>query len=189
MVRACRDDPDLKAPPLPVPGITLFAAIEFGTERYRYPTNLPKVAATGGPQCHTLPNVPMDVAPPYVVADVGANPGAYGNQQLLINSDALKHCCLGPSPGRRETPRRSGNPDDERTRNHHQVRGLRDCDGATDCVLVLHFQPVPNRLDQRVFRSLQRRVAPQGRTDRTGRRHPGGHRQRASLCATTRRCW
>ncbi|MBV9321525.1 MAG: MCE family protein, partial [Mycobacterium sp.] len=44
--------PNLHAPPLPVPGITLFAAIEFGAERYRYPTNLPKVAATGGPQCH-----------------------------------------------------------------------------------------------------------------------------------------
>lgn len=91
--------PNLKAPPLPVPGITLFAAIEFGTERYRYPTNLPKVAATGGPQCHTLPNVPMDVAPPYVVADVGANPWAYGNQQLLINSDALKQLLYGPIAG------------------------------------------------------------------------------------------
>jgi phospholipid/cholesterol/gamma-HCH transport system substrate-binding protein len=91
--------PNLHAPPLPVPGITLFAAIEFGTERYRYPTNLPKVAATGGPQCHTLPNVPVDVAPPYVVADVGANPWAYGNQQLLINSDALKQLLYGPIAG------------------------------------------------------------------------------------------
>ena len=91
--------PNLHAPPLPVPGITLFAAIEFGTERYRYPTNLPKVAATGGPQCHNLPNVPVDVAPPYVVADVGANPWAYGNQQLLINSDALKQLLYGPIDG------------------------------------------------------------------------------------------
>ena len=91
--------PNLHAPPLPVPGITLFAAIEFGTERYRYPTNLPKVAATGGPQCHNLPNVPVDVAPPYVVADVGANPWAYGNQQLLWNSDLLKQLLYGPIDG------------------------------------------------------------------------------------------
>ena len=91
--------PNLHAPPLPVPGITLFAAIEWGAERYRYPTNLPKVAATGGPQCHDLPNVPMDVAPPYVVADVGANPWQYGNQQLLWNSDLLKQLLYGPIAG------------------------------------------------------------------------------------------
>ncbi|MGC2656280.1 MAG: MCE family protein [Mycobacterium sp.] len=91
--------PNLHAPPLPVPGITLFAAVTFGAERYRYPSNLPKVAATGGPQCYNLPDVPVDVAPPYVVADVGANPWQYGNQQLLINSDALKQLLYGPIDG------------------------------------------------------------------------------------------
>lgn len=102
--------PNLHAPPLPVPGITLFAAIEFGTERYRYPTNLPKVAATGGPQCHTLPNVPMDVAPPFVVADVGANPWQYGNQQLLWNSDLLKQLLYGPIAGPPRNTMQIGQP-------------------------------------------------------------------------------
>jgi phospholipid/cholesterol/gamma-HCH transport system substrate-binding protein len=89
----------VKAPPLPDPGIKIMFEVEWGAERYRYPSNLPKVAATGGPQCLELPLVPNDVAPPYVVADVGANPWQYGNQQLLINSDALKQLLYGPLDG------------------------------------------------------------------------------------------
>ncbi|HZU49521.1 MAG TPA: MCE family protein [Mycobacterium sp.] len=88
-----------KVPPLDVPGVKVLVSFYFGAERFRYPTNLPKVAATGGPQCHDLPVVPPDVAPPYVVADVGANPWQYGNQQLLINSDGLKQLLYGPIDG------------------------------------------------------------------------------------------
>ena len=101
---------NLKAPPLAVPGIILSTGFEFGTERYRYPVNLPKVAATGGPQCHTLPNVPPDVAPPYVVADVGANPWQYGNQQLLLNSDLLKQLLYGPIAGPPRNTMQIGHP-------------------------------------------------------------------------------
>jgi phospholipid/cholesterol/gamma-HCH transport system substrate-binding protein len=86
-------------PPLDVPGVKVLVSFYFGAERFRYPTNLPKVAATGGPQCHDLPVVPPDVAPPYVVADVGANPWQYGNQQLLLNSDGLKQLLYGPIDG------------------------------------------------------------------------------------------
>ncbi len=89
----------VKAPPLPDPGIKILFSIQWGAERYRYPSNLPKVSATGGPQCENLPLVPPDVAPPYVVADVGANPWQYGNQQVLINSDALKQLLYGPIDG------------------------------------------------------------------------------------------
>ncbi len=89
----------LKATPLPDPGIKILFSVQWGAERYRYPSNLPKVAATGGPHCLELPLVPPDVAPPYVVADVGANPWQYGNQQLLINSDALKQLLYGPIDG------------------------------------------------------------------------------------------
>jgi phospholipid/cholesterol/gamma-HCH transport system substrate-binding protein len=71
----------------------------FGAERYRYPSNLPKVAASGGPQCQNLPDVPYDKAPEFVIADVGANPQEYGNQQLLWNSDALKQLLYGPIDG------------------------------------------------------------------------------------------
>lgn len=89
----------LKDPPLNVPGIPLTIGFQFGSERYRYPANLPKVAATGGPQCVGLPNLGVDNAPPYVVADVGANPWQYGNQQLLLNSDFLKQLLYGPLDG------------------------------------------------------------------------------------------
>ncbi len=89
----------VKAPPLQAPGIQVLASFEFGAERYRYPVNLPKVAATGGPQCEELPLEPPDVAPAYVIADVGANPWQYGNPQLLINSDALKQLLYGPLDG------------------------------------------------------------------------------------------
>ncbi|WP_082995788.1 MCE family protein [Mycobacterium alsense] len=90
---------NLKAPDLPEPMVKVTVYVGFGTERYRYPDNLPKVAATGGPQCHDLPNVPFDAAPPFVVADVGSNPVQYSNQQLLINSDALKQMLYGPIAG------------------------------------------------------------------------------------------
>jgi phospholipid/cholesterol/gamma-HCH transport system substrate-binding protein len=90
---------NLHSPPLPEPTIKVLVYIGFGAERYRYPTHLPKVAATGGPQCQDLPVVPFDVSPPFVVADVGANPMEYGNPQLLWNSDALKQLLYGPIAG------------------------------------------------------------------------------------------
>jgi phospholipid/cholesterol/gamma-HCH transport system substrate-binding protein len=90
---------NLHAPNLPEPMIKVSVFIGFGAERYRYPTDLPKVAATGGPQCQDLPVVPFDAAPPFVVADVGSNPMEYGNPQLLWNSDALKQLLYGPIAG------------------------------------------------------------------------------------------
>jgi phospholipid/cholesterol/gamma-HCH transport system substrate-binding protein len=91
--------PNLHAPPLPEPTIKVLVYLGFGAERYRYPTHLPKVAATGGPQCHDLPVVPFDVSPPFVVSDVGANPMEYGNPNLMINSDGLKQLLYGPIAG------------------------------------------------------------------------------------------
>ncbi len=90
---------NLHAPNLPEPMLKVIVYLGFGAERYRYPSNLPKVAATGGPQCQDLPLVPFDAAPPFVVADVGANPQEYGNPQLLLNSDGLKQLLYGPIDG------------------------------------------------------------------------------------------
>ena len=98
------------AAPLLKPGVDVLIGFEFGAERYRYPANLPRVGATGGPQCHDLPVVPFDVAPPYVVADVGANPFQYGNPQLLINSDALKQLLYGPLDGPPRNTMQIGQP-------------------------------------------------------------------------------
>ncbi len=79
------------------------AGITLGVERYRWPQDLPKVAASSGGRsfCRELglPNVPPEFRPPFLVGDVGANPFKYGNQGLLLNSDALKQWLFGPIPG------------------------------------------------------------------------------------------
>lgn len=97
--------PLANGPGLPVPGAVLLQGFFLGRERYRYPSNLPKVAATGGPQCTDLPNVAYEQRPPYVVTDIGANQAQYGNQGILLNSDGLKQALFGPIDGPpRNTP-------------------------------------------------------------------------------------
>ncbi len=96
--------------PLAEPSINITASLTWGGERYRYPTNLPKVAATGGPQCNGLPRLPFNTHPKLLVTDIGANPAQYGNQQLLINSDLLKQLLYGPIAGPPRNPQQIGQP-------------------------------------------------------------------------------
>ncbi len=91
--------PLANGPGLPVPGAVLLQGFFLGRERYRYPGNLPKVAAKGGPQCAALPNVAYEQRPPYIVTDIGANQAQYGNQGILLNSDGLKQLLFGPLDG------------------------------------------------------------------------------------------
>jgi virulence factor Mce-like protein len=84
--------PLANGPGLAMPGATLLQGFFLGRERYRYPGNLPKVAAKGGPQC-------TDQRPPYVVTDIGANQAQYGNQGILLNSEGLKQALFGPLDG------------------------------------------------------------------------------------------
>ncbi|WP_197380301.1 MCE family protein [Mycolicibacterium mengxianglii] len=94
-----------KQPPAPDPGVAVNVAFTLGIERYRYPSGLPKVAASGGPQCMSLPRVPFGTRVPYLVTDTGANPWQYGNQGILLNSDGLKQMLFGPLDGPpRNTP-------------------------------------------------------------------------------------
>ena len=86
-------------PPQKEPGVYASANFVWAGERYRYPTNLPKVAATGGPQCLELPNHAFNTFSKYLVTDDGANPWVYGNPQILINSDVLKQLLYGPIAG------------------------------------------------------------------------------------------
>lgn len=97
-------------PGLPVPGAVLLQGFFLGRERYRYPDNLPKVAAKGGPQCQDLPNVGYEVRPPYIVTDIGANQAQYGNQGILLNSDALKQALFGPLAGPPRNTAQMGQP-------------------------------------------------------------------------------
>ena len=97
-------------PGLPLPGAVLLQSFFLGRERYRYPANLPKVAATGGPQCTDLPKVPFETSPPFVVSDIGANPAQYGNQGILLNSDGLKQALFGPLDGPPRNTAQIGQP-------------------------------------------------------------------------------
>lgn len=99
-----------KAPGTPLPGGVLLQSIVLGQERYRYPQNLPKVAATGGPQCTDLPKVPFQKSPPFVIADVNANPAQYGNEGILLNSDGLKQALFGPIDGPPRNSAQVGQP-------------------------------------------------------------------------------
>ena len=87
--------------PLHLPGIVVSAGLTLGVERYRYPADLPKVAAKGGPYCKELglPDVQPEVRAPFIVADVGSNPQRYGNQGILLDSEGLKNWLFGPIDG------------------------------------------------------------------------------------------
>ncbi|WP_233147973.1 MCE family protein [Mycobacterium sp. IS-836] len=104
--------PMAKNPPPPEPGVVVSVSFTLGIERYRYPGHLPKVSAKGGPHCadQQLPVVPPNTAPPFVVADVGANPWQYGNQGILLNSDGLKQLLYGPIDGPPRNSAQIGQP-------------------------------------------------------------------------------
>jgi phospholipid/cholesterol/gamma-HCH transport system substrate-binding protein len=97
-----------KTPPLAEPSINITAALTWGGERYRYPQNLPKVAATGGPRCMGMPKLPFNTKAKLLVADTGANPVQYGNPQLLLNFDGLKQLLYGPIDGPPRNPQQVG---------------------------------------------------------------------------------
>jgi phospholipid/cholesterol/gamma-HCH transport system substrate-binding protein len=97
-----------KTPPLAEPSINIAASLTWGGERYRYPQNLPKVAATGGPRCMGLPKLPFNSKAKLLVADTGANPVGYGNPQLLLNFDGLKQLLYGPIDGPPRNPAQVG---------------------------------------------------------------------------------
>jgi phospholipid/cholesterol/gamma-HCH transport system substrate-binding protein len=81
--------------------ILVSSSLTLGVERYRYPEDLPKVAAKGGTYCKELglPEQPPEFRPPIIISDVGSNPMKYGNQGILLNSDALKQWLFGPLAG------------------------------------------------------------------------------------------
>ncbi|MCK0175465.1 MCE family protein [Mycolicibacterium sp. F2034L] len=102
--------PLAKGPPPPVPGVLLLDSFVLGTERYRYPQNLPKVAARGGPQCAGLPDVGYENRAPFVVSDIDADPAQYGNQGIVLNSDGLKQMLFGPIDGPPRNTAQIGQP-------------------------------------------------------------------------------
>ncbi|WP_428847377.1 MCE family protein [Mycolicibacterium cosmeticum] len=97
-------------PPSPDPGVQVSVAFTLGIERYRYPQNLPKVAAKGGPHCMGLPYIGFGNRAKYLVTDTDANPWQYGNQGILLNSDGLKQLLFGPLDGPPRNTTQVGQP-------------------------------------------------------------------------------
>jgi phospholipid/cholesterol/gamma-HCH transport system substrate-binding protein len=96
--------------PLKDPGVMVLAGFLWGQDRYRYPGDLPKVAAEGGPQCTGLPNLPFEGVPPFVVTDTGTNPWKYGNRGIVLNSDGLKRILFGEIDGPPRNSAQIGQP-------------------------------------------------------------------------------
>jgi virulence factor Mce-like protein len=100
------------ARPAEYPGVYTLSSFLWGAERYRYPQDLPKVAAKGGPHCADvgMPFLPFEARAPYVLADDGTNPFRYGNQGVLLNSDGLKQFLFGPIDGPPRNSAQIGQP-------------------------------------------------------------------------------
>jgi phospholipid/cholesterol/gamma-HCH transport system substrate-binding protein len=97
-------------PPPPDPGVSILVGLFWGKERYRYPGNLPKVAAKGGPQCLGMPKVPYEQIPPFLVTDTGAFPWPYGNTTVKWNYDLSKEILYGPLDGPPRNTAQVGQP-------------------------------------------------------------------------------
>lgn len=84
-------------------GIFVSAGLTLGVERYRYPGDLPKVAAKSGGRDYCqelgLPELDAEFVPPFLVGDIGTNPAKYGNSGILLNSEGLKNWLFGPLDG------------------------------------------------------------------------------------------
>ena len=87
--------------PLPEPGIMVSIGFTWGIERYRYPGDLPKVAASGGSNCDKvgMPELEPQQISPFLVTDIGGNRWRYGNDGIVLNSDGLKQLLFGPIDG------------------------------------------------------------------------------------------
>lgn len=100
----------LHQPPQMDPGVIVAVSFVLGVERYRYPQNLPKVAAKGGPKCMGLPFIGFGNRAKYLVTDTNANPWQYGNQGVVLNSDGLKQMLFGPLDGPPRNTAQIGQP-------------------------------------------------------------------------------
>ena len=142
------------------------AGLTLGVERYRYPEDLPKVAATSGGASYCealgLPDLPPNFVPPFVVADVGANPAQYGNQGILLNSDALKQLVVRPARRAAAQHRADRTCRDDAHRRGTLIKFavFAAGDGRADRVPVPHLRPVRE--------PVRRTATPRSSTTRRG---------------------
>lgn len=98
------------SPRLKQPGVEVMTGFLWANEPWHYPDDLPKVGATGGPQCTYMPRVPFMARPPWVVTDTGANPWERNAPGITLNSAGLKEALFGPNPGPPRNSAQIGQP-------------------------------------------------------------------------------
>jgi virulence factor Mce-like protein len=98
------------SPRLKHPGVEVMTGFLWANDRWRYPDDLPKVGATGGPQCTYMPRVPFMARPPWVVTDTGANPWERNDPGIHLNTAGLKEALYGPQPGPPRNSAQIGQP-------------------------------------------------------------------------------
>ena len=154
-------------PPLPDAGCRAAAVVlHLGVERYRYPANLPKVAATGGPQCIDLPEGAASRRdPPFVVTDIGANPCAVrqpGHPAELRRTQAGAVRAARRAAAQHRT---------DRTTGMTRARGRRSSSSASSRVvmvvltafLFVIFGQYRTGSTNELLGGVRRRVRPEGR--------------------------
>ena len=120
--------------------VVVSAGLTLGTERYRYPNDLPKVAAKGRPYCKELglPNVPpsSECRPSSPMSARTCHTGIRASAELRRSQELVVRA---DTRDRRATPHRSECRDDTRDGHAHQVHGLRARDGDLTAFLFFIF--------------------------------------------------
>ena len=135
-------------PPLEKPGVTDSVGFLSGRERYRYPMNLPKVAATGGPQCSSLPVVPLDrleIGPEVAALQQRFARGVGHGASRRISAIDLGSCASSSSQVRRAGPTASAILRNPSVRKWKLVSSMMPTSG-----------PQPARKASTVFAALRR---------------------------------
>lgn len=87
--------------PYPFAGPGAVQAVSFlaASPAYKYPTNLPKLTRAGRTYCGSLPRLPYDEQPQFLVADYGANPFEGRSKSTQLNVESFQQLLFGPPVG------------------------------------------------------------------------------------------
>ena len=182
------------SPPLPGnPGVVVSAGLTLGVERYRYPKDLPKVAAKGGAVLQGTGPARRSARVPSRRSSSPTSARTrikYGNQGILLNSDGLKNGCSGRSTDRRATPHRSECRDDTRSTGTLIKFGIFAVVMAMlTAFLFFIFGQMRTGSTNGLFCGLHRCVAARKRATPCGSRASGWAPSRRCRCSRTARCW
>ena len=81
------------------PGLGVLAQFLPPQPAYRYPRDLPVVAADAGPHCYGLPNIPMGKQNPHKVFNTGPDPYAGQSPKGGFTMQNLLELFFGPIHG------------------------------------------------------------------------------------------